>query len=369
MSVRVKGGKAFIIVLIALIVITVVTCAIVPSVRTFVFNLFKTEEQKLTEKTKQLKELIKNDDRYKELSDDNKQKFEDKFKQITNSEKYIKMTDEEKDEIVDKLIESEKIQQEAQKEQEEQEKRKEELKQKLEDLSSNKQELEQKVQDLRDSGATNEEIKAAEQEQQKVEEQIKAAEQEQIYYELSDAIKDSLAKNELYQTLYNGTKIQKIYRIYGTGGEIIINADILQCETIADVQIYTKVNAFCSLVVEMPEQSTEAILECIFNPDMFYIETICMNKNSESHKQYFEQNKHEIKIVKVCEEEGGVATVLESWEEKENPDYPEFLIEINFEGQKRIFLTTYNHNGYYDSCEIEKICPEFWAQLELEQQK
>lgn len=371
MSVKVKGGKAFIIVLIALIVIAVATCAIVPSVRTFVFNLFKTEEQKLTEKTKKLKEQIQQDDRYKELSDDNKQKVEDKFKQITNSEKYIKMTDEEKDEIVDKLIESEKIQQDIQKEQEEQETRKEELKQELEDLSSNKQELEQRVQDLKDSGATDEEIKAAEEEQQKVEEQIKAAEQEQIYYETSDTVKDAMANNKLIQVLY-GTTIQKVWGIYKCGGHsIYVNADILQKETIAGVDIYTKANALCHIMIIIPEETTEAILECLSNPDSILIESICTNKNAGSHKEYFEQNKQTMceGTLKRYEDVGCEMSILETWEEDNDSEHPSFLLRVK-RGQDvdmLEFLRYGESSGEYSLDIVEKICPEFWAQLETEQ--
>lgn len=282
------------------------------------------------------------------------------------------MTDEEKDEIVDKLIESEKIQQEAQKEQEEQETRKEELKQELEDLSSNKQELEQKVQDLKDSGATDEEIKAAEEEQQKVEEQIKAAEQEQIYYETSDTVKDSADQNSIFQTNYPGTSIQKVWGIYKTqGSSIYVNADILQKEIIAGVDIYTKANALCRIMAIIPEETTEAILKCISGPNSFRIVSIFTNKNDESHKIYFEQNKQTMcqGTLKQYEDLGCEMSILETWEEDNDSEHPSFLLRVA-RGQivdMLQFLRYEKSEGYYSLQTVEKICPEFWAQLETEQ--
>lgn len=368
MSVKVKGGKAFLAVIITLIVIAVAVCVVVPSVRNTVMNINKTEEQKNNDRLSS----IKQDDRYKELDDDNKQKVEDKFEQITNSDEFKEKTDKEKDEIIDKLVESEKIQQDVQKEQEKTETRKEELKQELEDLSSNKQELEQRVQDLKDSGATDEEIKAAESEQQKVEEQIKAAEQEQIYYETSDTVKESAAQNSYLQTNNPGTSIQKIWGIYKYGGHsIYVNADILQKETIAGVEIYTKANALCLVMAIIPEQTTEAILECLSNPGSIRIKSICTNKNKESHKEYFEQNKQTI-----CQEalnqyidRGYEMSILESWEEENDPEHPSFLLRVK-RGQNvdRLKLLCYEKSlGDYSLTPVEKICPEFWAQLEAEQ--
>lgn len=372
MSVKVKGGKAFLAVIITLIVIAVAVCVVVPSVRNTVMNIFKTEEQINNEKIAQLKKQIKEDDRYKELDDDNKQKVEEKFEQIANSEKYNEMTDKEKEEIVDKLVESEKIQQDVQKEQEKTETRKEELKQELEDLSSNKQELEQRVQDLKDSGATEEEIKAAESEQQKVEEQIKAAEQEQTYYETSDTVKDSLAQNSILQTENPGMSIQKLLGIYKTGRDVVVNADILQKETISGVEIYRKANAFCQILARLPDNPTYAeILECISNSEVIIINQICTNKNEESHKEYFEQNKQTMARgnLKFLEDIGYEISLLESWEEENDPEHPSFLLRVK-RGQsvdELNFLCYEKSLGNYSMTTVEKICPEFWAQLEAEQ--
>lgn len=366
--------KSWIILVVIILIIAVVGAgvAIYPPARNWasekikdLSNIFKSEEQKKEE----LKKQIKEDDRYKELDDDNKQKFEEKFEQIANSEKYKEMTDKEKEEIVDKLVESEKIQQDIQKEQEKQEQRKEELKQELEDLYSNKQELEQRVQDLKDSGATEEEIKAAESEQQKVEEQIKAAEQEQIYYETSDTVKDVVANNEHIQILY-GISIQKVLGIYKCGGGLIyVNADILQKETIAGVEIYTKANALCHISVIIPEETTEAILECLSKPGGFHIESICTNKNDESHKEYYEQNKQTMcqGTLKHLEDRGYELSILESWEEENDPEHPSFLLRVK-RGQDVDDLSFLRHgDSVYSLQTVEKICPEFWAQLEAEQ--
>lgn len=353
-------------------------------------DLFKSEEKKNEEKKEELKEQIKSDDRYKELDDDNKQKVEEKFEQITNSDEFKEKTDKEKDEIIDKLVESEKIQQDIQKEQEEQETRKEELKQELGEMSeelnnilTSEEELTQSEQvaqvadainntknELKDiinsETATAEEIAEAQEKLEKVEK----AEQEYAHDAISNGIKGT--SSNCYG-LNNKIDIIKINSIYSITGNAFVNCDYIIAEDINGVSIYSKNNGFF-MIQGVDRISNELSYDEIVDSISVYFATIydrtCTNRNAESHKQFLEQNKSEINEWQFdyFERRGYDVSILESWENDGDSDHPEYIIQATRDDIVKIYMMTYDGESYRTS-KLEKICPEFWAQKEAEEAK
>lgn len=315
------------------------------------------------------KDKIQTDSRLSDFDDNKISEIIEKYETIAASDEYKNISDKEKDELVNKLIESEKIQQDIKTEQEKFESRKEKNKQQLESLTNSQQELEQRIQDLKNSGASDEEIKAAEEEQQKVEEQIKAAEQEKAYFETVDTVIDTTANNEIFNYRNPGTSIRKMYGIYKFGGRVYINADIIQTEIIGGVEIVSSNNALCAVNTFVKgDESYDQILKNISGTDVVSLLKVCSNKNAESHKEFFEQNS-EFLGTGLYLNNGSTLTILESWENDGDIEHPEYIVNCQQEGyEDLLFIITYSYDRY-TSQSIEKICPEFWAQLEIEENK
>lgn len=103
--------------------------------------------------------------------------------------------------------------------------------------------------------------------------------------------------------------------------------------------------------------------------ELFKIKRVCTNRNAETQKEFFEQNKYLIDpSIKKGESEGYRFSVVESWENNQDSAHPEFLINCERDGEEVLFLITYS-DGRYVIQGIQKICPEFWAQMEIEQNK
>ncbi len=323
----------------------------------------KSDGQKNEDRIDQIKE----DDRYKELDNDGKEKFEEKFDQIANSDEYKNLSEKEKTDLIDKLVESEKLQQDIKNEEEKQKAREEELLHESESLLSQKQELEQQIQNSLDAGVSEEEISAMRQQQENIENQITAIEQEQKYFETIDTVINSA--NNMFNDKNEKTSIKKIYGIYKLGGFLYIYSDIVKTEEFANVEICSISSAFCRIMIELKgNENYEDVLDKISTTEYVDVRRECINKNAESHKEFFENNKYSIdSSIKICESKGYSFSVVESWENGESGQ-PEFIIKRIRNNQEVLRILTYS-NGQYSSQPIEKICPEFWAQKELEENK
>lgn len=361
-------------------------------------NKFKSDEKKDAER----KEKAQKDDKYKELDDDNKKEFDDKFDKITESDEYKDMTDKEKDDLVDKLIESEKIQQDIQKEQEEQETRKEEIKQELGGMSeelnnilTSEEELTQseqvaqvadaiantknELQEIINSEtATAEEIAEAQEKLDKVEK----AEQEYVYQETSSAIKNQTASNQK-NDISSSMTLRKINGIYSGAAAMIIDADFVKIEYIGGVEIFSEITAFIRYAPDSgmvaSDISYSEIVEYVNNNvSLIRLLTSCANDNNSERaterEKFFQENKYSMhSAIKADEEIGRNISVIESWDRvAENgvidAEHPTYHLEVRDKDNSVISdLLVYYNGSSYKMIAIEKICPEFWAQVEAEQ--
>ncbi len=378
-----KGKKIVIGIVVAVLVATVI-CATVPQVRSSITDLIMKLD---LNGDKQRKEKAHEDEHYKNLPEEEKEKFDQKINQIIESNEYKGLTEDEKDALIDKFLESEKIQQEIKIEQEEQEIKKEEIKENLKDVSDSLKDViesgdasiidvqdelnnvKNELQEIINSDSSSpEEIAAAEKKLQ----QVENVEREYVYQEASSTIRDAAAQNQGFKNDYPGTSIKKIYEIYSDGGSIFVNADIIQTETIADIDIVSIKNCICEinsriLSVDLPYSE---LIDYIANgSELFKIKSVCTNRNAETHKEFFEQNKYSIDpSIKTGESNGYRFSVVESWENNQDSAHPEYLINCERDGEEDLFLITYSY-GRYVIQGIKKICPEFWSQMEVEQNK
>ena len=62
-------------------------------------------------------------------------------------------------------------------------------------------------------------------------------------------------------------------------------------------------------------------------------------------------------------------SIIESWQTTTS-EYPEFIINAKSENDERMYMATYSPDlARYRVQPIQKVCPEFWAQLEIERAK
>lgn len=364
------------------VVIIVAAIAVYAPARNWVigqFNAVKDAFKSDEEKDAKRKQQITQDDRYKELDADNKKEFDDKFNQIIGSDEYKDKTDKEKDDIIEKLVESEKLQQDVEKEQEEYDSRKEENKQQLEDLTNSQQELEQRVQDLKNSGASDEEIKAAEEEQQKVEEQIKAAKQEKIYFDTVDVVDKTTSENIIFKIDSGNARLRKINGIYSFADSLLlINADFVRSENICGVEICSTINQFIHVAGLLEDNATYEQIYEMMTQDNAILSTYntCVNINAREHKDLFNENiAHSDNVVITNLISNGYTNfeIAQSWEQVKDT-HPNYIFVAKKSTDNNASSITYmaNYDGNikeYSIFPLEKICPEFWAQVEAEQAK
>ncbi len=317
-------------------------------------------------------EIAHNSDYYISLSEDERSDFDVKLEKIISGAIFENMSEEEKLELVNALVESEKLQKEIEEEQQQEETRKEEIKQELLDLTSSQQELEQRLQNLKDSNASEEEIKRAEQEQQNVEEQIKAVDQEKKYYETIDVVKNAVLSNEAFSYRYANLVLRQINGIYRYGGTAYLSGSFIQESKVNGVSIFSSADKFFRMAnVITGDETCQEILDILSDNPSIYIEKTCVNFNSKENEEYFEQNKYEIddKFTKL-ESRGYELTVEKSWNIEGRDEYPEFIIKATSADDEQYVMIDYNESiCEYASPAIKKICPEFWAQMEIENNK
>ncbi|GEM_PF-1588070 len=369
-----KGKRIVIGLVVGVLATTAIICAAVPQVRQSIkdfINKLKQDNGKPNDKTDQqekerAQEKTHDDDFYKDLDDDQKKDFDNKLNDIVDSDHYKNLDDEGKDKLLDKFVESEKVQQEIKNDKPD--KKPAEIQTKIEDKQTELENVQKEIEDLKNSGASEEEIAKAEEKQQQVEDQIKSAEQEKAYWETVETVKESTTNNLTFSIENPELKIRRINGVYKYEGTAYINADFIKEEIIDGKSYYSQLNQFCRIGdIVTGEESYDEILRIISNAPSIHVEKTCINKNSQEQRDYFEKNMSTMgNTFKILSENGYNISVVESWNTTDH-DKPEFIIDAKSQNDERMYMATYSPElGKYGVQEIQKICSEFWAQLEIE---
>ena len=368
---KTKGIKIVIGLVIGILATTVIICAAVPQVRQSIKNMIsKTASEKTPEeKENERKEKVHDGNHYQNLTDDEKNKFDKKLNDIVNSDYYKNLDDVEKDKLLDKFVESEKTIKEVS--QDPKDKKPEEIENKITEKRNELENVKKEIDNLKNSGASEEEIAEAEEKQQQVEKQIKSAEQEKAYWETVETVKESVSINEIFSIRNPELKIRRVNSVYDYEGGVYFNADFIKEEIIDGKSYYSQLNQFCSTsAIITGEENYYEILQIISQDPIIDVDRTCINKNSQEQKEYFEKNKSSMdSIFDILESLGYNLSIVESWQTTKS-EYPEFIINAKSEDDERMYLATYSPDlARYRVQPIQKVCPEFWAQLEIERAK
>ena len=365
---KTKGIKIVIGLVVGVLATTVIICAAVPQVRQSIKDMIsKTASEKTPEeKENERKEKVHDGNHYQNLTDDEKNKFDKKLNDIVNSDYYKNLDDEAKDKLLDKFVESEKTIKEVS--QDPKDKKPEEIENKISDKQNELDNIQKEIEDLKNSGASEEEIAKTEEKRQQVEKQIKSVEQEKAYWETVETVKESTTNNVTFSIENPGTTIRRINGIYAYEGNAYFNIDALKEEIIDGRSYYSQSNQFCriSKIVNGDEPYKE-VLRLISESGSIWVEKTCINKNSQEQKEYFEKNKSSMdSIFDILENNDYSLSIIESWQTTTS-EYPEFIINAKSENDEMMYMATYSPElARYRVQPIQKICPEFWAQLEIE---
>lgn len=310
------------------------------------------------------------DEFYSSLTKKEQADFDNKLKSIAGSDYFKSLDKKQKEELVDKFVESEKVEKEVASDPVD--KDPEEIQSQISDLKNNLQDVQNELNNLKQNGASEEEIKEAEQKQQEVEDQIKSAEQEKAYWETVSTTKETVDDNEVFNIRNSGLTIRRINGIYSKSGYIYINADFIHEEIIGGFSYKSKQNQYVEISVNTiltGQETYDEILNLISSSSNISSIQVCTNKNLQSHKDYFEKNKDTMNnpVINYYLSQNYSFNILDSWE-IDNQTQPNFMIEASSGNNFKYFYLTYNaQKNKYVVQELQKACPEFWNQLEIEQ--
>lgn len=368
---KTKGIKIVIGLVIGILATTVIICAAVPQVRQSIKDMIsKTASEKTPEeKENERKEKVHDGNHYQNLTDDEKNKFDKKLNDVVNSDYYKNLDDEAKDKLIDKFVESEKIIKEVS--QDPKDKKPEEIENKISYKQNELDNIQKEIEDLKNSGASEEEIAKTEEKRQQIEDQIKSAEQEKAYWETVETVKESTTNNTVFSIENPGTIIRRINGIYAYEGNAYFNIDAVKEEFIDGKSYYSQSNQFCRISeIVNGDETYKEVLKLISESGGIWVERTCINKNSQEQRDYFEKNKSSMdSIFDILESLGYNLSIVESWQTTKS-EYPEFIINAKSEDDERMYMATYSPDlARYRVQPIQKVCPEFWAQLEIERAK
>lgn len=369
---KTKGIKIVIGLVVGVLATTVIICAAVPQVRQSIKDMIsKTASEKTPEeKENERKEKVHDGNHYQNLTDDEKNKFDKKLNDIVNSDYYKNLDDEAKDKLLDKFVESEKTIKEVS--QDPKDKKPEEIENKISDKQNELDNIQKEIEDLKNSGASEEEIAKTEEKRQQVEKQIKSAEQEKAYWETVETVKESTTNNVTFSIENPGTTIRRINGIYAYQGGAYFNIDAVKEEIIDGKSYYSQSNQFCCISeIVNGDETYKEVLRLISESGGIWVEKTCINKNSQEQKEYFEKNKYQIDDwFEYLENRGYTLSIEESWEIEGQETHPEFIIKSVKDNVEEYYMVTYETSlNKYRTPDLKKICPEFWAQLEIERAK
>ena len=368
---KTKGIKIVIGLVVGVLATTVIICAAVPQVRQSIKNMIsKTASEKTPEKKEnERKEKVHDGNHYQNLTDDEKNKFDKKLNDIVNSDYYKNLDDVEKDKLLDKFVESEKTIKEVS--QDPKDKKPEEIENKISDEQNDLENIQKEIEDLKNSGASEEEIVKAEETRQQIEKQIKSAEQEKAYWETVETVKESTTNNVTFSIENPGTTIRRINGIYAYEGTAYFNIDAVKEEIIDGKSYYSQSNQFCCISeIVYGDETYKEVLRLISESGGIWVERTCINKNSQEQKEYFEKKRSSMDdIFNILESHGYNLSIVESWQTTKS-EYPEFIINAKSEDDEMMYMATYSPDlARYRVQPIQKVCPELWAQLEIERAK
>lgn len=363
-----KTGKIITGLVVGVLATTAIICAVVPQVRESITDLISKIKGEKTpeEKDNERKDKTHDDNHYQNLTDDEKKDFDKKLDELVDSDHYKGLDDKGKDELLEKFVESEKVQQEIKNDKPD--KKPSEIQTKIEDKQNELENVQKEIEDLKNSGASEEEIARAEEKQQQVEEQIKSAEQEKAYWETVETVKESTTNNTTFSIENPGTTIRRINGIYSYEGNAYFNIDAVKEEIIDGKSYYSQSNQFCRISkIVNGDETYEEVLKLISESGSIWVERTCINKNSQEQRDYFEKNKSSMdSIFDILENNDYSLSIIESWQTTTS-EYPEFIINAKSENDEMMYMATYSPElARYRVQPIQKICPEFWAQLEIE---
>lgn len=278
---------------------------------------------------------------YNSLTTAEKSEFDSKLKEIKNSKYYKSLGKEEKSKLVEKFVESEKT-----------------LKEVANDpVDKSPEEIQQKIDALIENGAT--------------EEKIKATEQERDYWEAVTIIKVATRSNSVFNFRNPGMTIRKVNAIYSYQGRVYFNADFVKEEVIDGKSYFSQVNQFCDISSAVRGgESFEEIMNIIYYAGVVSAETECVNFDAESHKEVFEENVLTVDYLVKLKNQGYEISCVQSWDDISDTHCPQFIVKAVKDDDEKMFLYEYKDSmGRYARQPIQKICPEFWAQLEIENAK
>lgn len=347
-----KGKKIAIGLVVGVLATTAIICAVVPQVRESITELIskikgeQTPEEKEKQDKEKAQEKAHDDDYYQDLTDDEKEDFDKKLDELVDSDHYKNLDDEEKDKLLDKFVESEKT-----------------VKEVSQDPKDKKpEEIEIPAIPTKEQGATDEEIAEAE---KKAEE----AKQEKTYWETVETVKESVSSNGSFEARNPGKTIRRINGIYVYEGNICIDADFIQEEIIDGRSYFSQLNQFCRFSkLATGKETYEEILQMFTNETVIIsVDKTFLSKNTKEQKDYFSNNKSSMdNIFNILERNNYSLSIVESWQTNEY-DFPEFIINAKSENDEMMYMATYSPElEEYRVQPIQKICPEFWAQLEIE---
>lgn len=368
---KTKGINIVIGLVVGVLATTVIICAAVPQVRQSIKDMIsKTASEKTPEeKENERKAKVRDDDFYKALGENEKKDFDNKLNDIVYSDYYKNLDDVEKDKLLDKFVESEKTIKEVS--QDPKDKKPGEIENKIIEKRNELENVKKEIDNLKNSGASEEEIAKAEEKQQQVEKQIKSAEQEKAYWETVATVKESTTNNTVFSIENPGTTIRRINGIYAYEGGAYFNIDAVKEEIIDGKSYYSQSNQFCCISeIVNGDETYKEVLRLISESGGIWVERTCINKNSKEQKEYFEKNKSSMdSIFDILESHGYNLSIVESWQTTKS-EYPEFIINAKSEDDESMYMATYSPDlARYRVQPIQKVCPEFWAQLEIERAK
>lgn len=200
---------------------------------------------------------------------------------------------------------------------------------------------------------------------------ITATQQEIRYWKIVKAVKEATENNLTFRIENPNTVIRRINGLYVYQGGFYFNADIIIEEVICGKSFFSQQNVFCrSNEMATGEEEYDELIQLISIKDSIYwIDKICINRNSDEQLERFDEIKKSIDSIMGLEKLNYVISVIESWETTDH-SYPEYIFKANSDDDERWYMLTYAPSiKRYRRQPIQRICPEFWAQLEIERVK
>lgn len=278
------------------------------------------------EATRKAREIAQKSEYYISLDENEKKKFDDELNEIIDSEYFKSLDENGKSELVGKFVESEKT---------------------IKELANDPKD--KNPEDLDETTATQQEIK---------------------YWEIVKTVKETIENNLTFRIENPDTTVRRVNSIYSYGGHAFFNIDIVREEVLGGKSFFSQVNMFCrTSEVVRGEEPTDAVLEKVLNTGIISVDKICANRNSQELLEKFDTIKNDIPSLTKLYGYGYTLSVVESWETVEHA-HPEYIVKAKSEDDERWYIVMFSENqDKYGRQYIYKICPEFWAQLEIERAK